>query len=191
MNRQTKKSAVTREKVYLASIDLMKKNGFQDTTIRDICNKANVSVGTFYCYFKSKNDVLKELYLNADKFFYQFVANEIFEKEFFEKLNLFVYYYAKLNTETGLDMLRVLYSPWNEWFAQTRPMQDVLLDIITDGQKIGKIRTDLSAEEITGYFFTTLRGVCYDWCVNNAKFDMEQRMQEYLIIILEGIKSRN
>ena len=99
----------------------MVKKGFQDTTIRDICEKANVSVGTFYSYFKSKNDVLKELYLSADKFFYKFVASEIENQEFSEKLKIFVFYYAKLNSETGLDMLRVLYSPINEWFAQTRP----------------------------------------------------------------------
>lgn len=167
----------------------MVKKGFQDTTIRDICEKANVSIGTFYSYFKSKNDVLKELYLSADKFFYKFVASEIENQEFSEKLKVFVFYYAKLNSETGLDMLRVLYSPINEWFAQTRPMQDVLSHIITEGQKCGEVRTDLSAKKITGFIFTTLRGVCYDWCVNEAKFDMEQRMLEYLDIIVRGIKN--
>ena len=38
--------------------------GYHNATIKDIVDKASVSVGTFYFYFKSKEDIFTELYEN-------------------------------------------------------------------------------------------------------------------------------
>lgn len=43
--------------------------GYHNTTVKDIVDQAAVSVGSFYFYFKSKEDLFAELYMSiADKF---------------------------------------------------------------------------------------------------------------------------
>ncbi len=44
-------------------------NGYHNTAVKDIVDAAAVSVGSFYFYFKSKEDLFTELYLNIAKLF--------------------------------------------------------------------------------------------------------------------------
>lgn len=57
----TKSSGQTREKIVEAAIELFAKKGFDRTTVDEIVANAGVAKGTFYLYFKSKDDLIKEL----------------------------------------------------------------------------------------------------------------------------------
>ncbi len=186
--RKYKKSALTRERIYKASMTLMYENGFQGTTIRAICDRAGVSVGTFYNYFRSKGDILHDIYYEADELFRVNVANQLDGKNCAEQLRIFAARYAQLNTDTGLDVMRVLYNPENTWFSIRRPMQEVLQHIIENGQQSGHITTECLASDLVDYIFGMLRGVCYSWCVANGDFDLEVRMLTMLDLFLKGIE---
>lgn len=56
----------TRTKILRAAEELFGKKGFYNTSVVEISQKAGVGYGTFYLYFKSKDDIYKELvrYLN-------------------------------------------------------------------------------------------------------------------------------
>ncbi|MEM0287987.1 MAG: TetR/AcrR family transcriptional regulator [Nitrososphaerota archaeon] len=56
----------TREKILRAAEQLFGQKGFYNTSVMEIAQKAGVGYGTFYLYFKSKDDIYKELvrYLN-------------------------------------------------------------------------------------------------------------------------------
>jgi len=182
-----KKSELTKELVYKAALELMEEKGYREATIRDICKRANVSIGTFYCYFNTKSDVIREIYLSGDKFFLESVAPELEGKSCYDQLRLFVRYYAQINMETGLDTVKVLFNADNEWFCQTRPMQNVLEGIIRRGQASGELRTDWEPGQLVDYFFDLLRGICYNWCVYGGRFDLEARMAGSLNLIFDGL----
>lgn len=182
-----KKSELTKELVYKAALELMEENGYRAATIRDICKRAKVSVGTFYSYFNAKSDVIREIYLSGDKFFLESVAPEMEGKSCYDQLRLFIRYYAQINMETGLDIVKVLFNPDNEWFRQTRPMQSVLDNIIRRGQASGELRKTWEPEQLMDYFFDMLRGICYDWCVYDGCFDLEARMAGALQLIYDGL----
>jgi TetR/AcrR family fatty acid metabolism transcriptional regulator len=182
-----KKSELTKELVYKAALELMEEKGYQGATIRDICKRANVSVGTFYSYFNTKSDVIREIYLSGDKFFLESVEPKLEGKTCFEQLRLFVRFYAQINLETGLDIVKVLFNPENEWFRQTRPMQSVLEGIIRRGQASGELRNIWEPDQLVDCFFDLLRGICYDWCVNDGRFDLEARMAASLTMIFDGL----
>ena len=182
-----RKSELTKELVYRAALELMEEKGYRGATIRDICRRANASVGTFYSYFNTKSDVIREIYLSGDKFFLESVVPELEGKSCFEQLRLFVRYYAQINLETGLDIVKVLFNPDNEWFRQTRPMQNVLEGIIRRGQASGELRPDDDPERLVDYFFDLLRGICYNWCVYDGGFDLEERMVNSVTLLFEGL----
>lgn len=188
--RKYKKSAITRDKIYKEAMALMSECGFQGTTIRAVCEKANVSVGTFYNYFHSKGDILHDIYYEADEMFRIYVAQEIADKPPLDQLRFFALRYAKLNLDTGLDVMRVLFNPENSWFSMRRPMQDVLQSIIVNGQEQGVLRNDISADELVENIFGMLRGVCYSWCVADASFDLNVRIGKMLDLLIEGITQK-
>ena len=57
----TKSPGKTREKIVSSAMELFAKKGFDKTTVDEIVAKAGVAKGTFYLYFKSKDDLIKEL----------------------------------------------------------------------------------------------------------------------------------
>ncbi|WP_297507274.1 TetR/AcrR family transcriptional regulator [Thermococcus sp.] len=57
----TKSPGKTREKLVSAAMELFARKGFDKTTVDEIVAKAGVAKGTFYLYFKSKDDLIKEL----------------------------------------------------------------------------------------------------------------------------------
>ncbi len=57
----TTKSEATRNALILAARQVMAKKGIANTRIADIVNKAKVSHGTFYVYFKNKDDIVSEV----------------------------------------------------------------------------------------------------------------------------------
>lgn len=52
-----KKSEVTRARILDAALDLFRCQGFEETTMRGIAAAADVSLGSAYYYFQSKEDL--------------------------------------------------------------------------------------------------------------------------------------
>ena len=58
--REKKKSA-RKDRIFSAAVDLFNKQGFSNTSMQDIAEKASLAVGTLYNYFPSKNDLLLDI----------------------------------------------------------------------------------------------------------------------------------
>ena len=51
----------TRENLIEAAKKVISKKGFRETSIQDITEEAGVAKGTFYTYFKTKEEIIGEL----------------------------------------------------------------------------------------------------------------------------------
>jgi AcrR family transcriptional regulator len=60
-----KKSEVTRARILDAALDLFRRHGFEETTMRGIAAAAGVSLGSAYYYFQSKEDLVMAFYERA------------------------------------------------------------------------------------------------------------------------------
>lgn len=49
-------------KIIQTALDIFSKNGYRGTTMGDIAKELGVSKGALYSYFKSKDDILKEIF---------------------------------------------------------------------------------------------------------------------------------
>ncbi|NLO49189.1 MAG: TetR/AcrR family transcriptional regulator [Clostridiales bacterium] len=177
----------TKERLLHASLQLIKEKGYPNTTVRDICAAANVSIGTFYSYFPTKNDLFFSIYMDADKYFSESVAFMVAGSAT-DKIIDYFKYYAQLNLNTGLDLMKILYQSDNPFFAKHRPMQKVFVGIIDNGLKSGELKSNLSASKIADFFFVLARGCCYKWCLYNGEYDLEEELLEYIGIALASFQ---
>lgn len=53
-----------KDSIHNTAVKLIAVNGFHETTIKEIVDTASVSVGSFYNYFSSKEDLLKFIFTN-------------------------------------------------------------------------------------------------------------------------------
>ncbi len=69
-SKDTQKRKEARRQLILdTAAKVFAAKGYHNTTVKDIVDEAAVSVGSFYFYFKSKEDLFTELYLNIAKMF--------------------------------------------------------------------------------------------------------------------------
>ena len=185
--RAYRKTSETQQIIFDAAMSLMSEKGFQGTTVRDICGAAGIPVGTFYNCYKSKVDILKRIYDEGDAYICNAISAEAEGLDSIEQLRLFSEYYARLNEQTGIEVLRVLFYPSNEWFSINRPMQLYIRKVVETGQEEGAICKDRSAEEIIDCLFDILRGICYNWCVCDGGFYLAERIKTHMDLFCAAI----
>ncbi len=171
-------AARTKKKIYNVAVELMNKQGFEKTTISQISKKAGVSVGAFYLYFKSKDDIFYEKYKAFDAYFEKKVTPLLIkENAKFDKIIAFFEAYAIWDKKQGYDAIRKLYNTQNKLFTdKERYPHKLLRDLIREAQEKNQIIASMSTEDIAEFLFTVARGTIYDWCLNFAAYDLEERM---------------
>lgn len=60
LSRRMRRKGEVRQKLYDAAIALFRRQGYESTTIQDICDMADTAKQTFFNYFPSKEHVLAE-----------------------------------------------------------------------------------------------------------------------------------
>jgi AcrR family transcriptional regulator len=173
----------TKRKIYEIAISLMEKKGFANTTIVEISQNAGVSVGTFYNYFSSKEEIFYDIFKKADEYFERTVARSIKNSggSASERIVLFFRYYARYDLKRGFHNITQLYGTKTKFFAiKGRYMQELLKQIIGEGQKAGELLDDMDPDQITEFMFVASRGVVYDWCIHEGSYNLETKMVEYM-----------
>lgn len=56
-----------KEDIFSAAYELFSKNGFKSVNVADITRLAGISVGSFYHYYPSKEDLFIEIYMEENK----------------------------------------------------------------------------------------------------------------------------
>ena len=180
----------TRHRIYTSAIELMEENGFGNFTIEDISKRARVSVGAFYHYFDSKNDILADIFYRADDYFSTQVVSSFTDKSISEQIIEYFDHYAKFNVDCGVETTQQIFNPKIKFFIEEgRPMLNMLEDLIRKGQEKNEIRGDTDAKELVKYLLVMARGIVFDWSIYDGSYDLEARMHKYMENLVSTIKA--
>ncbi|KAA0820723.1 TetR/AcrR family transcriptional regulator, partial [Bacillus sp. AY2-1] len=67
LTKRKQQALQTQNNIFLVFLNLTKKKEIKNITIEDICKKANISVGTFYHHFSSKEDIYQKLFQQIEE----------------------------------------------------------------------------------------------------------------------------
>ncbi|MGG1653687.1 TetR/AcrR family transcriptional regulator [Paenibacillus sp. NRS-1780] len=192
LNGRKLQSLQTKKNIYNSTLELMHDKSLEKIKIEDICRKAGVSVGSFYNHFKTKSDILVEMYAQADGYFELKFKNELPSESIMQDLIQYFEVYAEYNQSVGLETVQQLYTSNNKLFiTKGRGMQHILQQIIERGQAVGELDQSMTSEEITDYLFIAARGVMYNWCLHDGDSDLIVNMREYMSRLITIFKLRN
>ena len=171
----------TRDHILAQGMALMKERGYQGTTIRDICEAAEVSVGTFYAYFKDKGELFQYNFHEKGPAFANFLTVSLTGSTACERIMSFVRYYAWLNIGTDREELEHMFlDPELKSFPGNLEAYDVLYSVVTEGQRTGEITDRLDANRIVDMIRVFQRGCVYEWVMGGRGFDLEERLCSYV-----------
>jgi len=188
--KRKEQALVTKDRIYSAAINLMDRKGFENITIADISKEAGVSVGAFYHYFTSKNDILAEIFFKADEYFSTQVMNKLIGETIAEKIVEYFDHYAKFNVSSGVELTQQLFNPKIKFFLKKdRPMLTILLDLIQEGQERKEIRADEDPEELSRFLLVMARGVVFEWSLYDGSYDLQATMHKYIEALVSTLRA--
>lgn len=170
------RAAETRKRIISAAKKLITENGFENVFIEDIAKEAGVSTGSFYTYFKKKEDIVEEL--NQSNFYrLAEITNEIKDKDLNDRLK---YYCREFLTEierVGIEIcrqwIRNNITPVEMEISEKRTTKynhDYLAmkSILDEGFRRGELSADAPIDEIALYLNAQLYGLMVAWCMTDA-----------------------
>jgi TetR/AcrR family fatty acid metabolism transcriptional regulator len=193
------KKKVKRQLIIDGAIQVFSRKGFQDSTIYEIAQKANVAEGTIYQYFRNKEDLFFSIPIDKTKQFYgelelhlQGIDGAI------NKIRKFVWYYL-YHLKENPDYARALLLEMrvNRNFAQGkafksfRPLTRKLLRIIEEGQEEGVLRRDVNMYLIRHLILGMLEHVVTRWLLRGENYDLLPQHREVSDLILQGIRNHD
>lgn len=169
----------TKDKIFIAATELFNEIGFERVTIREICKRAGVALGTFYLHFKSKHEILYNIYSKADDIYEHNQISVRKDLNSFEKIIELIRMQLSMSSIFHLksDSIKQLYiyqlESDNKYFlSEDRKFFKQLHIIITDAQSQGEIREDISSHNICWRILRFSRGLIFDWCIHNGEYDV-------------------
>jgi len=140
------------------SIQLFAQKGFKETSIQDIVNELNVTKGTFYYYFKSKQELLMDIHLQYIERLIENQETILADKttSYPEKLNSIIFKLVHDIEKEGLRakvFFREMRHLSEEHLEQIIPKRDRfkenVQEIIEKGMEAGQFRSDLPSDIVT------------------------------------------
>ncbi len=191
LSRQQLKSQETKAKIFRAAKHILQKKGYEQLSIKNICEEAGVSNGSFYHHFKTKDDLLsyyieEQPGINPDLLDMPATPDEARQAIIYVYLN-YVHYCQNL----GVEFMANYYTPKNQslnpliWTKRPYPIVTVS-DYLRKAIDAGVVSPAASLEDIATDIRMIVIGNVFEWCLKGGETNFEGNMRRSLEIYLNG-----
>ncbi|MCD8217093.1 MAG: TetR/AcrR family transcriptional regulator [Clostridiales bacterium] len=186
LNRRQQQALETKNKIFETARRLFREHGITQTSIQMIVSEVGVSIGTFYLYFKSKEEIIAAIYSTEEEFLVNH-AKMIEGDNCREKIINFLAGNAKHIAEDGLEVLRQLYQPTNPYLMKRSPaIQKSLTELLQEGIASGELKAGIPIDEMSDCLMQLSCGIIFDYILRDGEYDIESRTRTYIGYALEG-----
>lgn len=164
---------------------ILQKKGYEELSIKNICEEAGVSNGSFYHHFKTKDDLLS-YYIEDQPTINPDVLEMPQDVEGAKQGIIGVYMnYVKYCRELGVEFMSGYYDTKNQALnaaeRSERPYPIVTVQTYVEkAVAAGVIRLNVGIEEFTTDIRMIVIGNVFEWCVRSGKVDFEGNMSRLL-----------
>ena len=190
---KTTKGEQTRTRILDAALELFKEQGYEETTMREVAERAGVALGNAYYYFSGKESLLEAYYGTIHRE-HMALALPLLEKQRDLKKRLLGVLEAQLEVMEPYHRFSALLfktaadpeSPLNPFSAQSAEAREEGIELyaqVLDGAKI-KIPKDI-APELPRLFWAYSMGVVLFWLHDQS--DGRERTHRMVARTVDGI----
>ncbi len=193
MSIRDEKAQQTKIKIIEAAKELIQNNGISNVSVDDITKLAGVAKGSFYVYFKKKEDIIGEIgcmefrYINEE-------LNNMNNLNIKEKLN----YYAKRYKDGVLELGIEISKCWlqNNLNCRCKLEYDysAISNIINDAIKNNELKKDTNVSILTYKIISALYGLMLIWIMADGSIKLDDmddvtKFSDILIPYLEEVEN--
>ena len=192
LSKQQLKSMETKARIFNAAKRILKKSGYEQLSIKNICEEAGVSNGSFYHHFKTKDDLLS-YYIEEQPSINPDLLDLPSSKEEARETIVYVYLnYVRYCRELGVEFMANYYTPKNQslnpLIRTERPYPIITVhNYLQKCIDAGIITLSDSLEHITTDIRMIVIGNVFERCLKNGDADFEGNMRRCLENYLNGV----
>ena len=194
MNKRQLSAQKTKRKLIATALDLIKEKGFDAINVEDITKAAGVAKGTFYTYFKKKEDIVLEISRTP----FGEIVDEIAAMEnaaLFEKLTKYFHRFMEQVEYCGIhvcrEWIRYVIDPNSvpenidnkKWVYDFKMLKNILENAI----KSSELKKNTPVELLTHIIISELYGMMTCWCMSDGKFEPLDWTNRFCDIQLKAI----
>lgn len=197
MNKRQQSAARTKKKLINAARTLLKEKGLSAINVEEITKTAGVAKGTFYVYFKKKEDII----LEYSRLPFLEIAEELKNMQnagLIEKLTRYFNRFMECVEFHGINICR-------EWIKDVIDPNNIgngqdggkwvydfemLKEILETAVKNNELKKGAPVELLTHLIISQLYGMMTCWCMSDGKFEPLDWADEFCKIQLEAIFER-
>jgi AcrR family transcriptional regulator len=195
--KATKEYCAMKDKIIETSIQLFDRKGYTATSIKDIVERMDVTKGTFYYYFNSKQDLLRDIHLDyiEDLITQQEKILTDPNKDCTEKLYGIIYMVIS-NIRTQRESARIFFREMRH--LSGKHIEDIsnkrnlfrqnYQQLIETGITKGEFKNSIPADMLT-FGILGITNWSYYWYNPDGEIQEEELAQIYTDIILNGVKN--
>ncbi|MDL2238129.1 TetR/AcrR family transcriptional regulator [Christensenellaceae bacterium OttesenSCG-928-K19] len=180
----------TKSRITEIAMQLMDEKGWENVSIRNLCERANISTGAFYYYFASKDEVLTRPSSQTD-----YVAYKIFSSvdKSMPVLDQFVDAFAKMAEwqatkgpeTTKYSLLVHIRRPELNIISTERLFYKLTYMTVKTAQESGALSSEFDTEEINKTLHDMYTGIWVTWCTSGGDYDLKKRVAVEMRRLLE------
>ena len=191
-----KNSRNTKGRISAAAWKLFYEQGYEETTVEDIVFESETSKGSFYHYFKGKDELMGTLAAVFDEKYEELMevmdpTLDAMEKLIYLNHELF----AMIDGGVSIDLLSRLLSTQllargeKHLLDRNRTYFKLLRQIIAQGQRAGELRGDRTVNEIVKAYALWERALLYDWCLCGGEYSLVAYTDSVTPMFLESYRA--
>ncbi len=185
----------TKGRIISAAWKLFYEQGYENTTIEDIVFESETSKGSFYHYFDGKDALLGTLSNVFDEKYEELMETMEPDRDAVETLIYLNHeLFAMIEEQVSLELLTRLLSTQllargeKHLLDRSRVYFRLLRKTVTEGQKRGELRTDLTTNAIVKAYALWERALLYDWCLCGGEYSLVTYTDEVTPMFLESYR---
>ena len=194
MNKRQIAAQNTKRKLISTALELLKEKGFDAINVEDITKKAGVAKGTFYTYFKRKEDIV----LDISRVPFDEIAEEL-EKmdgmDIIEKLTHYFHRFMECVEYGGIhicrqwtrDVLDPNSVPENKDGQKWAYDYNMLKNILELAIQNGELKEGTPVELLTHIIISELYGMMTCWCMSDGEFGPLEWTEKFCKVQLKAI----
>ena len=176
-------------KIHRAAYRCIVENGYANTSIRDISEKAGISLGGLYVYFDSKEEIIQSMVEEGTNYKQEIVKdNKQLEEGLSDPASLVKTFVKKFSGPDGTDGIRADISIWEAAFQNEKLYEirrqsfnefiDYCCGVIAEFQQQGQIREEVQPRALAQVILSLIQG----FGIQKA-FDIEIESTQYMEVI--------
>ena len=164
------------------AMHLFKEEGFENTSIVQICKAVKITRNTFYYYFKSKNDLISCFFETAlsssPEVFTQVLAEDSDWKRYLKLYELHINFLTIQGNEFTRLVINSILNGESQLTQKYIVTEEWCIPILAHCIQEETVRQDYSPAELNSYANQLCLGIVLVWCASNASFDLWPRCRQ-------------